>query len=217
MINMTDIIQQTIEWHEVKHAKIGGTLSKGLFTKGDDLFFKILSERIEPFDPDEIEDFFENKAMQRGNDLEPLGLEYLEEYTGLKFNSTGWLQSEENELIGISPDGITEDLKILAEIKCPGAKKHTETIYNNCIPNDNLNQVLHSFIANKNQEKHYFISFRPESPKHFIKETTLDSIINLGTKARPDLKTVKEWRDIGINKADELLKRIKEAEKNIEF
>jgi hypothetical protein len=217
MINRTDIIQQSVEWHEVKHGKVGGTLSKGLFTKGDTLFLHILSQRIEPFDADEIEDGFESKAMQRGNDLEPLAVQYVEEYTGIKFNSTGWLQCEENELLGISPDAISECLKISIEAKCPGAKEHTETIYKNEIPLKHINQIVHSFIVNKQQEKLIFISFRPESPKHFIKEVALDTMVNLGTQARPVMKTVEEWRDLGRAKADKLLNDLKKAELKINF
>lgn len=217
MINRNDITQQTAEWHEVKHGKIGGTLSKGLFTKGDTLFFHILSQRIEPFDAEELDDGFESKAMQRGNDLEPLALEYLEDYTGIKFNVTGWLQSEENELIGISPDAISEDFKTGVEIKCPGAKKHTETIYNNSTPLEHLHQIVHSFIVNDKQEQLYFLSFRPESPKNFVELITLESLVNLGTNARPVIKTVKEWRDIGKEKANELLLKIKEAKTKINF
>lgn len=217
MISREDIVQQTKEWHEIKHGKIGGTLSKGLFTKGDNLFFHILSQRIESFDAEEIEESFESKAMQRGNDLEPLALEYLEQYTGVKFKTTGWIQSEENELIGFSPDGISEDFKIGVEIKCPGAKKHTETIYNDSTPLEHLNQILHSFMANELQEELLFLSFRPESPKNFVELITLDSEINLGTKSRPILKTVREWRSEGLEKAKQLLEKVKEAEEKINF
>ncbi|MEG7750696.1 YqaJ viral recombinase family protein, partial [Listeria monocytogenes] len=76
------------------------------------------SQREEDFEFEA--DTFESDAMQRGNDLEPFAREYLNKYTGLEFKQTGWLQSEENELLGISPDGITDCNRFSCEIKCLG-------------------------------------------------------------------------------------------------
>lgn len=214
MINRKDIEQGSLEWHEVKWGMIGGTLSKGLFVKSDTLLIDILSQRMEEFEPT---DSYENDAMQRGNDLEPFAREYLNSYVGVDFLQTGWLQSEENELLGISPDGITEDETISCEIKCFGRKKHYEVLLNNEIPLENLNQCLHYFTVNPKLEKLYFIAFRPEAPKHFIKELTLEREINLGTKAKPIIKTISEWKKEALNLANDLLKTIKEKEQQLNF
>ena len=218
MINHKDIIQKSEAWHELKHGKIGGTLSKGLFTKGDTLFIDILSQRIDPFnafDEDEAMGGYETGSMARGNDLEPLAGEYISEYTGLTFVDSGWLQSEQNELLGISPDGITEDETVSFEAKCPNRKKHTETLLNNEIPLDNINQCVHYFTVNSKLEKLYFISFRPESIRHFIKCLTLDSPVNMGTKAKPVIKKVSEWVKLAHENADLLLAKIIVTEENL--
>lgn len=214
MINHKEIKQGSIEWHELRWGKIGGTLSSGLFVKSDTLLIDILSQRMEDFEPT---DSFQNDAMQRGSDLEPFARQYLKDYTGYEFLESGWLQSKVNELLGISPDGITEDEKIGCEIKCFSRKKHYETLLNNEIPLDHINQIVHFFTVNPKLEKLFFIAFRPEAPKHFIKEVTLESIVNIGTKAKPILQTVSETRSNILELADTLLQQIKIKEQQLKF
>jgi len=216
MIRVNDIEQGSIEWHETRYGKIGGSTSKGLFTKGDALFLEVLSSRLEDF---EDEDSFISSDMQRGNKLEPYARLELNKYTNLTFNEVGWLQCEDIPLLGISPDGITDDDLFSCEIKCPAKKKHTETILNGVIPLDNLHQCVHYFTVNPKLVTHYFVSFRPENKVMplFVSTLTRDSEVNLGTAARPVIKTVEEWVAISRGKAIELQLRVDEAVKELEF
>lgn len=214
MINHKEIEQGTIEWFQLKWGKIGGTLAKGLFVKSDTLFLEILSQKLEEFEPT---DSYSSESMDNGKFNEPFAREYLQTYTGVEFLETGWLQSEKNELIGISPDGITEDEKISCEIKCLGRKKHLSVLLDNDIPLEHIHQCIHYFTVNPKLEKLYFISFRHESVKHFIKELTLESIVNIGTKSKPKLMTVEAARDYAIELADELLIKINKEKDNISF
>jgi hypothetical protein len=214
MINHKEIEQGTIEWFQLKWGKIGGTLAKGLFVKSDTLFLEILSQKLEEFEPT---DSYSSESMDNGKFNEPFAREYLQTYTGVEFLETGWLQSEKNELIGISPDGITEDEKISCEIKCLGRKKHLSVLLDNDIPLAHIHQCIHYFTVNPKLEKLYFISFRHESVKHFIKELTLESIVNIGTKSKPKLMTVEAARDYAIELADELLIKINKEKDNISF
>lgn len=216
MKNRKDIKQNTPEWFEVKWGKIGGTLSKGLFKGLNTLKIDILSQRNEEF---EYEDSgYSSAAMDRGNDLEPFARDYLNDYTGLKLLETGWLQSNENELLGISPDGITECETKACEIKCFGRKKHMEVVLNNDIPLENIHQCLHYFTVNPKLKELHFIAFRPESKKPaFVKVLTLDSKINLGTASRPLIKSVECFRDRANEIANDLLKDIKSIESKINF
>ena len=214
MIVHKKLEQKSLEWFEMKWGKIGGTASKGLHVKGDTLFIDLLSQHIEEFEPS---DSFENEHTQRGNDLEPFAIEYLEKYTGYKFEQFGWLQSEENELLGISPDGLIEDLTVACETKCFARKKHTEILLNREIPLDNIHQLVHYFTVNPKLEELYFCAFRPESVKSFVKVLTLDSIVNIGTKAKPRPFTVKEVRDLSIDIAHEMLERINETKETLNF
>lgn len=217
MINRNDIVQHSEEWHKIRYGKIGGTLSKGLFVKSDTLLTDLLSELTEDFEMDF--DGYESKDMQRGTELEPHARKMLSEYIGVELLETGWLQCEENELIGISPDGVSEDETVMAETKCPSAKKHFSTILNDEIPSDNIHQCLHYFVVNPKLENFYFASFRPESKvkKLFVKKLTRDSLIDLGTKAKPVIKTVAEWVIISKLEANSLKNKIKETLKKLEF
>lgn len=214
MIVHKKLDQKSLEWFEVKWGKVGGTLSKGLHTKGDTLFIDLLSQHIEEFEPS---DSFENEHTKRGNDLEPFAIEYLEKYTGYKFEQFGWLQSERNELLGISPDGLIEDLTVACETKCFARKKHTEILLTREIPLDNIHQLVHYFTVNSKLEELYFCAFRPESVNSFIKRLTLDSEVNIGTKAKPRMFTIKEVRDLSIESADKLLNRINESKESLNF
>jgi len=200
MISRYDIVQGTPEWHEIRWGKIGGTLSSGLFKKTDTLFIKLLAEHCEVFEFDE-DSYFSND-MLRGIELEPEARRQLSEYCGVEFLAAGWLQCEENSLLGISPDGISKDETIMCEIKCPARAKHTRTILEGEIPDDNIEQCIHNFVVNPKLEKLYFCSFRPESIKPlFVKVLTPDSPVDLGTKAKPVIKTVREWVEVAKNEA----------------
>lgn len=215
-MKIINVKQGTPEWHETRYRKVGGTLSKGLFTKGDTLKLDLLGQFLEDFE--EIDNYI-SADMERGNELEPYALKEAIKYTGLKFINAGWLQCEEISILGISPDGITADQKHAVEIKCPASKKHIETILNGGIPLDNIHQCIHYFTINPKLESLTFVSFRPENKiKPLYCETiTRDSEINLGTKARPVIMTVNNAVEVAKAKAIELENEIKESIKQLEF
>lgn len=211
-----EITQGTEDWRRIRYGKIGGSTSKGLLTDTDTLLDELLSARLEPFELEE--DGYASPEMQRGTELEPLARLNLSMYTNVPFKECGWLQSEDIPLLGISPDGITDNLKISCEIKCPSRKKHTNTLRNGIIPLDHCHQIVHNFTVNPHLEIVYFASFRPES-KHplFVRNATRETPINLGTKAKPVIKTVNEWVAIIRGKAIELSLKLDQAEKDLSF
>jgi len=188
MIPRYDIEQRTEIWHEIKHAKIGGTRS-GASTKT--LLPEIVAELTEPYYES---DGFTSSAMQRGIDLEPLARETLEAELFIQFKECGWIQSTDNDLLGISPDGISECETMQCEIKCPSAKKHMEQVLSKDILPEYIDQLIHAFVVNEKLEKHYFCSFRPENTKKplWYRVLTLDSMVNVGTVARPVMGTIKD-------------------------
>jgi hypothetical protein len=203
-----NIQQGTDEWHEIRYGKIGGTLAKGLFVDSSNLLDEILAAKSEDFELDF--NGFISPDMQRGIELEPLAREKLSEYIGVSFKECGWMQCEENELLGISIDGISENETISCEIKCPAAKKHLQTIKENEIPLDNIAQCIHAFTVNSKLEKHYFCSFRPENrfKSLFVKCLTIDSLVNIGTKSKPNIIKVSEAVRIAKKSAELLLEDI---------
>jgi len=196
------IIQGSIDWHYLRYGKIGGTASKGLLVDSDTLLDDLISCRLEPLELDD--DAYQSSEMIRGSELEPMARIALSEYSGHEFKECGWIQSDIN-IIGISPDGLTQDMRFACEIKCPSRKKHTQTLRGKSIPSDNLVQCVHYFTVNPLLERLYFGSFRPESQYRlapFILER--ESMVNLGTKAKPVCKTVNEWAAIMRCKAIEM-------------
>lgn len=178
-----DFDQRTEDWFRIKWGKIGGTLSKGLFVDSDTLLLHLVGEHTEDF---ELDDSFENKAMLRGKELEPYALSELSKYVGIEFIDVAWIQNEIYNLIGISPDGITEDLTEAAEVKCFERKQHAEVCLTGNIPKDNIHQAIHYFTVNPNLEKLHWCSFRPESKvkRLFVKTLTLDTVISIGLKKK---------------------------------
>lgn len=211
MIVRNDIQQHSQEWHEIRYAKVSGTRNSGLFVESDTLFLEILAELTEPFNDSELSDFI-SKDMQRGNDLEKFARIELNKQKNLNLKEVGWCQSEKYKLLGISPDGISDDETVMCEIKCPKRKKHTETYLTNEIPKDNINQCLHYFMVNPKLETLYFVSFRPENLIYptVIIELNKGSFINLGTPSKPQIKPISEWVEIGYEKIEALQNKLNE-------
>lgn len=211
-----NVKQQTEDWFKIKYGKIGGTRAGNLFVKSDTLLIELLAELTEPFTMSDDE--YLSADMLRGYELEPVARRELQQYTGIEFNEVGWIECEEQPLFGISPDGINDAGTISCEIKCPSAKKHIGTVLGGIIPLDNIDQCIHYFTVNPLLQRHYFCSFRPESIKPlFVKMLTRDSYVNVGTKARPVLKTVHEIVNYSHNLAAALQGHIKEALATISF
>lgn len=215
MIAHWNIVQGTEEWHRLRYGKIGGTASKGLFVDSDTLLDEVLSEHLEEYEPED--DTFISSDMQRGIELEPTARLEVSKYAGIEFKECGWLQSEECGLIGISPDGITEDETQSCETKCPAKKKHTTTVRTGEIPKDNLDQCIHYFTVNPKLQVHYFVSFRPESKYPlFVKKLTRESLVNRGTEKKPDIKSIEEWTKIALSNALKLEAQLNQTLKQLE-
>lgn len=204
-----DLEQGSTEWHELKHGKIGGTRSKQILVKSDTLLIDLLAELTEPFDED-LESF-SSYAMENGKLLEPQARIELSKYTGIEFLEVGWIQSE-NPLVGVSPDGISECETIGCEIKCPQAKEHIRTCLDNEIPLKHIDQCIHNFLVNPKLNEFWFMSYRPESVKPmFVKKLTRESEVNIGTEARPVIKTINEVVELHTTAINELQQKINES------
>lgn len=212
-----DIEQKTEAWFKIKHGKIGGSTSKGLLVKGDTLLIQMLSERCEDFEMDA--DSYESNDMQRGNELEPVGIRELEIYTNENFEEIGWVEHETIKILGISPDGLSKNGFVACELKCPSAKKHTENIRNNVVPLDHIHQCIQYFVVIDTLKELHFASFRPENnfKPLFVKTINRDSVVNIGTKARPVEKTIQECVEMYESKAKELEAQLEKEVESIKF
>lgn len=210
-----DLEQGTIDWHIVRHGKIGGTTSKGLFVKSDTLLLDLVAEHTEPYDEDS--EGFASDIMLRGLELEPEARQKLIEYTGHKYVDCGWIQSD-IEILGISPDGITEDLKHAMETKCLTAKKHIEACLSHSILLEHIHQSIHYFTVNPVLETLNFLYYRPESIKPMkVFTLTRDSMVNIGTNAKPVMVTVRHAGEIARKEALLITDEIKKTIEKLKF
>lgn len=227
MIIHNEFSQGSEGWHKMKWGKIGGSLADGLLGKSDTLFIDIFSQHSEEF---QLEDNYISDDMERGTELEPEAIKRLEQYLqekhpNISFLKHGWLQSEENKLLGISPDGLTLDEKIACEVKCPARKKHAKTIKdcgedinNGKIPRDNLAQCLDYFLVNPKLEILYFLSFRPESMRQMVvKELRKETVVNIGTEATEKLVSVQAAVSFMALNAQKLLEQLNSEIEKLKF
>jgi hypothetical protein len=215
-----EIAQGTDQWHTIRYAKVGGVVCKSLLGKPETLINHIGACHLEPYTPEPPS--YVSDDMQRGIDLEPMARAEMAKYISAKHGrpidllTCGWLQNTTIPVIGISPDGITADLTIQIETKCPGKSKHAATLYGGIIPDDNIDQCLHAFTVNPVLEYFYFGSFRPECDYPlFVRELTKDSMVDMGTKVRPNVKKVSEWVQILQAAAITLQENIKISNDNL--
>lgn len=167
MIKIYDkIIQGTDEWKELRWRKIGGSSLEKVMANADKsvkenaIFFELLSEMCEEFDP--FESDFLSSAMQRGNEYEPLAAEEFERITGKKCSEIGWAELEDG-FTGISPDRLIGKNEAL-EIKCPSRNTYAKYLVNNDIAiTDYAWQLVQYFVVFENLETLYFMIFRPEN------------------------------------------------------
>ena len=137
-----------------------------------------------------IEEQASNAAMERGKHLEPIARDKFMLETGILI-SPAVVESEEYSFLGASLDGITEDNKIIVEIKCGGDKLHNMAL-NRIIPDYYLDQIQHQLLVT-GAEKAYYYSFDGTSGIKI--EVTRDS--EFMERFLPKARSF--WKGIAIN------------------
>lgn len=160
--------QRSQDWFEIRLGKLTASRCDKIFkSTAMGLLDEIVAERL----TNQVEDNYTSDAMQRGIDLEPMAKEAFTQETGIELIDFGFITHSEHQFIGLSPDGLTADFSIAAEIKCPDSKKHIEYIRTNRIPATYANQCLHYFAVIDELKTLYFVSFDPrvqQKPIHII-------------------------------------------------
>ena len=192
-----NVEQRTPEWLELKKGKIGGTRLKDVLKSNNlPLIYELIAENGSV----EMEEHYINSKMQWGIDMEPIALNQYEEVTGRKVKDFGWWESDLSEIVGLSPDGASEDLTHAVEVKCPSTKVHVEYIISGRIPAAYKAQILMYYIVNEKLETLDFVSFDPrftEKPLHILPTT------------REELKEEIEQAKAGLVKFLEKLEKYK--------
>ena len=220
-----ELEQRTEEWYRLRHSSIGGSDSKSLFVKDlsdSSIFYRILAEQMEDFTMDE--DPFISRDMQRGIDLEPDARFQLYLETNVTFHECGLIKNDKFDFLHLSPDGVTKDLTIATEIKCPDKKTHAEYLLKDKVPEEYVYQIVSYFYNIPTLETLYFASYRPENNEIplFVKELNRESELIIGwtrakkdTPKQPICKTINQLVEDMDSKAEELYLLLKKAHDNI--
>jgi len=169
-----DIKQGTEAWHQIRKGKITGTTLKAIMgtpKARQDAMYELIAERLTVG----VEMDYEN-PMDRGIRLEPEALAMFEFHTGKKVETTGFVEHDENSLVGYSPDGLIKDTddKEDVEVKCPGGKNYVKMWLTNEVPEEYYWQLIQAFVVNPKLEVRWFVGYNPDisiHPIHIIKVT----------------------------------------------
>lgn len=108
-------------------------------------------------------------AIDRGNRLEPQIRDWFNKEYNRNFVEVGGCTRDDNEKIGMSPDGIEYDFEkheLISndglEIKGLTGWKHVKAWLENEVPEEHIPQIIQYFITNDDMEKVYFVMGCPE-------------------------------------------------------
>jgi putative phage-type endonuclease len=159
MIVYKNIEQGSPEWHNLRLGKVTASKLKDLMAADNlSLIDRLIAEIVS----EQKEDGYVTAEMQRGTDMEPLARVAYEEERGVKVELVGFIQPDNYEWFGVSPDGLISvngKYSKAIEIKCPKTQTHVKYIRQGGIPNEYYYQTLSYFIANEDLESLDFISF----------------------------------------------------------
>jgi hypothetical protein len=151
--------QGDLEWHKARAGIVTGTSLKQAVSKNFyPLMWELIAERMTEI---EITDL-NTPAVERGREMEPIALRRYIEASGLSFETTGMLLSDDIDHFGMSPDAVYREDGVIVgglEIKCPSSKKHVEYLLKNKVPAEYFHQVLSPFLISEDVLWWDFVSF----------------------------------------------------------
>lgn len=133
----------------------------------EDLQYKMIA--IELAGDADADPTHSENPMQRGHRLEPEARKLFEDVTGKKVSEVGFVTLDEEERVGLSPDGLIEvdgEYREAIEIKSPCNWKYVKYWLENKIPTEYKEQVLDYFVQSEKIEKVYLILFNPNIKIH---------------------------------------------------
>ncbi len=128
-----DVPQRSKEWYAARLGRVTGSTASAMLSKNKDkswaagrknLRTQIVLERLVGAPQGST---FESRDMKEGIKREPLARHAYEVKTGTLIRTCGFV-SDNNFLIGCSPDGYVGQFEGLISIKCPNAQTHFETL-----------------------------------------------------------------------------------------
>jgi putative phage-type endonuclease len=106
---------------------------------------------------------FETAAMRWGTEQEPFARAAYEAHVGDMVEEVGFVVYPDLDFLGASPDGLRIGIKRGLEIKCPGRRKHLQTLLYG-MPEEHIAQVQIGMACTGLAEWD-FVSFDPRWPE----------------------------------------------------
>lgn len=194
-----NIIQKTAEWYAARLGKLTASkiadatarIKSGEAASRRAYRAQLVAERLTGV-PQGV-DLSNNKAVQWGNDAEPLARAAFEAETEQFVTEVGFVDHPKIAMAGCSPDGLL-GIDGLCEFKCPNTATHIEYLKANTVPAEYRKQMLWQ-LACTGRKWAKFASFDPRLNLenqllivHF--EPTPDEIAELEAEARVFLDEV---------------------------
>ena len=156
--------QRTEEWFTQRLGRVTASALYQVMTKGGgatrrNYMMKLLCERLTGTQ----EDFYQNAAMQRGTELEPVARSAYEIDKGVMTAETGFVLHPTIEGFGASPDGLVGDDGLI-EIKCPNTATHVDFLQTGKIDNKYVWQ-MQAQMACTGRKWCDFVSFDDRLPE----------------------------------------------------
>jgi putative phage-type endonuclease len=148
----------------------------------------------------EAEPVFETAAMRWGKEQEPAARAAYEAHAGVLVGEVGFVIHPELDFLGASPDGLILGASRGLEIKCPGRRKHWQTLRDG-MPEEHVAQVQISMACTGLPEWD-FVSFDPRFPPHLQ--------LHVETIKRDD-----DWIAHALAQCEALWREVAEAVENI--
>ena len=190
-MNLFKPAQLSPEWWDLKVGKISGTrFGQVLSKRKNRLVYELMNELLTGNCDMSI---FVDDNMQYGIDNEPIALDLYSEQSEIKVSKAGAILSDFNGMHMASPDGISESLGIVQEVKCTqDGGIHLERYFEG-IDSKYLPQCINYFAVSEEVKEVHFISYcgyRKEKPmfwkvlkrEHYLKE------IELGLSLIPEIE-----------------------------
>jgi putative phage-type endonuclease len=157
----------------------------------------------------EMEPFFDNWAIRRGNELEPEARIAYTEETGLEVEEVGFCMHD-NGSFGCSPDGFIRDREGMLEIKCPLPQTHVKYLLDGELP-DTYKCQVHMQMAVTGAKYTDFYSYCPGLPSMRISvlrddftESMLSGLLRLSYEFEGHKKTMADLWDQMKSRIDSL-------------
>jgi putative phage-type endonuclease len=163
---MSDIIQGTEEWREIRCGKITASriadimarTKSGPSASRKNYVAELAIERLTGV-PTES---FTSREMQWGTDNEPAARTLYELTQGVTVAEIGFVSHPSMPFAGCSPDGLVDPGGV--EIKCPNSATHIETLRTRKVPSRYMYQIQWTLDCTK-QDWWDFVSYDPRMRK----------------------------------------------------